>query len=91
MRVACAAASAASATGPPLHGVTGTPLSSATRLPPILSPRRRIELPDGPMKTRPASAQASAKSGRSETKPQPGQTASQRASTSREITRGTSR
>ena len=37
-----ATASAAESTGPPLQGARGTPACSASRLAPILSPRRRI-------------------------------------------------
>ncbi len=91
MRSAWPTASSTSATGPPLQAVTGTPCSSARRLPAILSPNSRMDSPEGPMNTRPAAAQASAKSGRSETKPQPGHTASQPAAESRRTTRAMSR
>ena len=44
-RSACAARVVERRTGPPLHGTTGTPACSASRLAPILSPSRRMTSP----------------------------------------------
>src|SRR6185312_611759 len=76
MDSAASRAAARSATGPPLHGASGTPARSARSLDSILSPSRRITSADGPMKVMPSRSHSSANSAFSDTKPQPGQTAS---------------
>ena len=76
MRSAWTRAAATSATGPLLHAAIGTPTSSASFFEAILSPSRSITSGDGPMNTMPSWRHMRAKSDFSETKPQPGQTAS---------------
>ena len=80
MRPAASAAAASSATGPPLHGMTGTSTLSASRLAAILSPTVRITSLGGPRNPIPAAATFAAKSASSATKPHPGHTASAPAS-----------
>ncbi len=75
MRSATATAVAWS-TGPPDHGLTGTPLCSASRLAATLSPSSRIASADGPRNTSPWASHASGSSGRSAAKPHPGHSAS---------------
>src|SRR5436305_13420460 len=70
-----AAAASPSASQPLLPGTTGTPAAAAVTLARILSPITSIASADGPMKTRPAAAQARAKSGFPDRNPQPGCTA----------------
>ena len=79
MRSACSRAAATSGTGPPLHAASGTPTSSASAFAAILSPSRSITSGDGPTNTIPSSRHRRAKSAFSDTKPQPGHTASARA------------
>ena len=80
MRCACSSASSIVSTGPLDHGATGTPACSAISLDWILSPSLRMTSADGPTKTMPISSIMSTNAGCSETKPQPGQTASALAS-----------
>ena len=63
MRAAWRSASSTVSTGPPLHGATGTPASSASRLAAILSPTRRMTAASGPTKTMPSRSHSSANSG----------------------------
>ena len=58
------------------HGASGTPEASASRLDSILSPRARIATDDGPRNTMPSASRRATNSASSETKPQPGHTAS---------------
>ena len=67
---------------PPLHGATGTPACSASRLASILSPSARMTSASGPTNTIPRRSHSSANSGCSATKPQPTQAASARVSVS---------
>ena len=79
---AASVAASASGTGPPLHGAIGTPTLSAMRLDSILSPSRCMVSEPGPTNVIPRRSHRAANSARSETKPQPGQTASARRATS---------
>ncbi|CAM5362430.1 hypothetical protein STANM309S_05088 [Streptomyces tanashiensis] len=60
---------ASTMSGSAAPGTTGTPAASTVCLARILSPMREIAAADGPMKTRPASAQACAKAAFSARKP----------------------
>ena len=82
MRSACSRAAVISATGPFDHAAIGTPTSSASSLEAILSPSRSMTSGEGPMNTMSMSRHRRANSAFSETKPQPGQTASARATLS---------
>ena len=79
MRSACSRASSTSATGPLDHAAIGTPTSSASTFEAILSPSRSMTSGDGPTNTMSMSRHSRAKSAFSDTKPQPGHTASARA------------
>ena len=66
---AAARASSAEDTGPSDPGVTGTPAAFIKSRAADLEPALRMASPEGPMKVRPAAAQASAKSAFSDKKP----------------------
>jgi hypothetical protein len=68
-----------SATGPFDHAAIGTPTSSASSLEAILSPSRSMTSGEGPTNTMSMSRHSRANSAFSDTKPQPGHTASARA------------
>ena len=55
-----------------MPGTIGTPAASMRRRASTLSPMARMLAPLGPMKTRPAASQASAKPAFSDRKPYPG-------------------
>ena len=76
MRSAWWRAASRSSTGPPLHAATGAPTCSASRFAPILSPRRRMTSPGGPMNVTPIRSHRSANSGCSATNPHPTHAAS---------------
>ena len=66
---ACAVSAASDWSSPRYPGTQGTEAASMRRFAPALSPIAAMAAAGGPMKTRPASAQACAKSARSDRKP----------------------